>query len=154
MLFFAFLRRQIIAEIDQIFYLFLRHGAVQTDGEPLFLVHMICRVEALPRPQKAAHGGIAFHVQDVHRAAAGKAQPVPPDFHHQSVPLSAIRMAQDGVWVRPGIVRVCAVFCFYIGEDILSGHGVRAPVGWGRGVRFSVSPFYLVAFIYILFLII
>ena len=57
-------------------------------------------------------------------AAAGKPQLLPPDFHHQAVPLAVVPVTQNGVGVGPGIVRFCAVFCFCVGEDLLAGHGV------------------------------
>ena len=102
----------------------LRCAAIQPDGEPLFLVHVVGRMKSFLGPEETPQNRVAFHIEHIHKAAAGKPQLLPPDFHHQAVPLAVVPVTQNGVGVGPGVVRFCAVFCFCVGEDLLAGHGV------------------------------
>ena len=99
-------------------------GAVQEEGDPLILVHVVGRKEAGFASEGADDHRVTFDVQDIHGAFLPKAEGLVRDGHHNTEPLAVVNVAEDaGVVVHPErIVRFHAVFIKNIICQFLPGH--------------------------------
>lgn len=76
---------------------FFLHRAVQHQGDPVPLVHVVARQDARRQPQGPSQGRVALQVHNVHRPGPGKPQLFPGHLHQHGVPLSVFRVAEHGV---------------------------------------------------------
>lgn len=104
-------------------------GAVQEEGDPLILVHVVSRKETGFAPEGADDHRVTFDVQDIHGALLPEAEDPVRDSHHQSKPLAVVDVAEDAGGIVPweGIVRFHAVLIENIVCQFLPGHFVFIP---------------------------
>ena len=102
--------------------------AVQQNGQPGILVHVVGGQDARVQAQRTGQGGVALDVEDIGRARPRQPQAGARHRHEHGVPPAAVGMAQHGVGrcILPKIFRLCA-----------EGFGRRAQnfrAGGGRSV--------------------
>ena len=99
-------------------------GAVQEEGDPLVLVHVVGRKESGFAPEGADDHRVTFDVQDIHCAFLPEAEDPVRDSHHNAEPLAVVDVAEDAGGIVPweGIVRFHAVFIENIICQFLPGH--------------------------------
>ena len=102
----------------------LRGGAVQEEGDPLILVHVVGRKETGFAPEGADDHRVAFDVQDIHGALLPEAEGPVRNGHHNAEPLAVVNVAENAGGIVPwkGIVRFHTVFIENVVCQFLPGH--------------------------------
>ncbi len=104
-------------------------GAVQEEGNPLVLVHVVGRKEAGFTPEGADDHRVTFDIQDVHGAFLPEAEGPIRNGHHNTEPLAVVDVAEDAGGIVPwkGIVRFHTVLIENVVCQFLPGHVVFIP---------------------------
>lgn len=76
-------------------------GAVQEEGDPFVLVHVVGRKEAGFAPEGADDHRVTFDVQNIHSAFLPEAQGLVRDGHHNAEPLAVVDVAEDARGIVP-----------------------------------------------------
>ncbi len=115
-------RNTVIAQFQQRDDLAVRNGIVQDNGDPVVLVHVICREKSFCGEQGADHDGAAFNIHNIKGFHSRQAQLFREDAHQGGVPFLAGRMTEYCVAraVGPKVLRLRPISILYVLRDALT----------------------------------
>ena len=89
--------RQIVAQFQQADDLLLRERAVQEEGDPVGLVHVVGGQDARSAEEGAGQERATFYIENVDRLRPFQPQPGSGNLQKGRKPLGAAAVAQDGI---------------------------------------------------------
>ncbi|KMY02398.1 hypothetical protein V476_15110 [Pseudomonas syringae KCTC 12500] len=103
---------------------FCTERPVQKHSDPVFLVHVICRVNARLFPQGTHQLWLNFQVNDINPLIPIDTYFFGRNLHEEGIPLFSIRMPEDCVIGKlfPRMIRLCFVFFLYVVDKLLAVH--------------------------------
>ena len=115
-------RNAVIAQFQQGRDLIVRNRAVQDYGNPVVLIHVVCREKPFCGEQGTDHDGIALYIHYIKRFFPCETQLFREDAHHGGIPFFAGGVAEYRVaWtVGPEIFRLRPVGVLYVLRDTLT----------------------------------
>ena len=107
---------------QQVLYFFIRYATIQSDAQPVFFVHVVCREISRLTSKGANQNWVTLYCQHIYDMLPRKSQLVCWHLHNQAIPLTAVRMTEDSIPIVPRIIRPRSVGSLRPCKKLLSVH--------------------------------